>query len=91
MYRLFLTIFQKQNRIVDEPMNALSSVFTACPPLLEQNISSFVAYFLAALKNYSDISVFKSALNCLGTFCDILGTNLYDFDSGKLTRPPSLY
>lgn len=84
MYTKFIKIFETRKAIVDEAMNAISTLFSECPKIIPHVINQFTNYFLGAIQNYSETSVLKSGLICLGAMCDTLEQNIYLFDKGNL-------
>lgn len=86
IFTCMIKIFTTRKAIIDEALSTISTIFEVRPDFITagSNFSIFIPFFLNALQNAVDKSIFKSALFSLGALCDSLEKNLYEFDNGKL-------
>lgn len=85
IYACMIKMFATRNQIIDEALATIARIFEVCPDFVTSgsNFTTFLPYFISALRNPLDTSTFKAALLCIGSLCDALGKRLFEFDSGK--------
>lgn len=82
MIETFIKIFEFRKSIVDEPMDAISTVLAGCDNLIPIYFPRLKAYFIVAFSNPEEINSLIASLHCLSVVCDCEDIELFGHDNG---------